>query len=216
MGIFCNFPLRAILRGLDRPVGQVSHPDWGNTPTYRVPDRHLETSAGLEPQSHRCRLGGCFGRRIDGFRFLVYLVVFAHPGNPSICPKDTDAWDGLSMAPSRPLEWEVHRFGLWIKAGGGFAGFGCGKELPASWKAEGPCLHKSARGERKMIAPCFFPRTAKHWGSNLRYREWESVTPIPGSCFPLVFLSPSLSGQMPDAVTLAPGSFCVSQSAVRC
>ena len=26
-----------------------------------------------------------------------------------------------------------------------------------------------------------------------------------GSCFPLVFLSPSLSGQMPDAVTVAPG-----------
>ena len=26
--------------------------------------------------------------------------------------------------------------------------------------------------------------------------------PIPESCFPLVFLSPSLSGQMPDAVTL--------------
>ena len=24
-------------------------------------------------------------------------------------------------------------------------------------------------------------------------------------CFPLVFLSPNLSGQMPDAVTLAPG-----------
>ena len=45
-----------------------------------------------------------------------------------------------------------------------------------------------------------------------------------GSCFPLVFLSPSLSGQMPDAVTLAPGSclplvsLClpVSASAVRC
>ena len=63
----------------------------------------------------------------------------------------------------------------------------------------------------------FFPQAAKHWGSNLRYREWESVTPVPGSCFPLVFLSPSLSGQMPDAVTLTPGSFprlypCVSQS----
>ena len=27
----------------------------------------------------------------------------------------------------------------------------------------------------------FFPQTAKHWGSNLRYREWESVTPILGS-----------------------------------
>ena len=73
----------------------------------------------------------------------------------------------------------------------------------------------------------FFPQTAKRWGSNLRYREWESVTPAPGSCFPLVFLSPSLSGQMPDAVTPAPRSclplvslclpvsrlsFCVSQA----
>ena len=63
----------------------------------------------------------------------------------------------------------------------------------------------------------FFPQTAKHWGSNLGYREWESVTPIPGSCFPLVFLSPSLSGQMPDTVTPAPGSClrlspCVSQA----
>ena len=48
------------------------------------------------------------------------------------------------------------------------------------------------------------------------------MTPIPGSCFPLVFLSPSLSGQMPDAVTLAPGSclplvaLCLPVSAVRC
>ena len=84
-----------------------------------------------------------------------------------------------------------------------------------------------------------FPQTAKHWGSNLRYRESESVTPIPGSCFPLAFLSPSLSGQMPrccdagsgvspslrgqmpDAVTLAPGRVsrlppCLPVAAVRC
>ena len=64
--------------------------------------------------------------------------------------------------------------------------------------------------------------------------------PVPGSCFPLVFLSlrsdascdagsgvasclpvsPSLSGQMPDAVTLAPVSclvsLCLPVSAVRC
>ena len=52
------------------------------------------------------------------------------------------------------------------------------------------CLHA-------VIFACLFfsPQTAKHWGSNLRYREWESVTPVPGSCFPLVFLSPSLSGR---------------------
>ena len=38
------------------------------------------------------------------------------------------------------------------------------------------------------------------------------MTPIPGSCFPLVFLSPSLSGQMP---TLAPGS-CLPVSPSLC
>ena len=32
------------------------------------------------------------------------------------------------------------------------------------------------------------------------------MTPVPESCFLLVFLSPSLFGQMPDAVTLTPGS----------
>ena len=50
-----------------------------------------------------------------------------------------------------------------------------------------------------------FPQTVKHWGSNLRYRKWENVTPVPGSYFPLVSLSFSLSGQMPAAVTPAPG-----------
>ena len=92
--------------------------------------------------------------------------------------------------------------------------------------------------------PSFIPQTAKHWGSNLRYKEWESVTPVPGSCFPLVSqsprsdarccdagsgvlspaclpVSPSLRGQMPDAVTLATGSclllvsLCLPVSAVR-
>ena len=37
------------------------------------------------------------------------------------------------------------------------------------------------------------------------------MTPVPGSCFPLVFLSPSLSGQMPDAVTVvSPACLAVS------
>ena len=36
-----------------------------------------------------------------------------------------------------------------------------------------------------------------------------------GSCFPLVFLSPSLSGQMPDAVMVAPGS-CLPVSPSLC
>ena len=33
-----------------------------------------------------------------------------------------------------------------------------------------------------------FPLTAKHWGSNLRYREWESVMPVPvlfSACLPV-------------------------------
>ena len=52
-----------------------------------------------------------------------------------------------------------------------------------------------------------FPQTAKHWGSNLRYREWESVTPVFSACLPVSqSLRSSLFGQMPDAVTLAPGS----------
>ena len=58
----------------------------------------------------------------------------------------------------------------------------------------------------------FSPKQRRIRGSNLRYREWESVTPIPGSCFPLVFLF------LPDAVTPAPGGgvsrlfACVSKS----
>ena len=130
---------------------------------------------------------------------------------------------------------------------------GCGSGEPATGVGQGQCgghrgrcglRERSLRQQPQLAAQWkrasypIIPQTAKHWGSNLRYREWESVTPVPGSCFPLVFLSPSLSGQMPDAVTvvcpaclpvspslcgqmpdavtLAPGllSSCVSQSAM--
>ena len=93
--------------------------------------------------------------------------------------------------------------------------------LPQLLRLGENCLHfEDSRGIVCISHFCVFPQPAKHLGSNLRYREWESVTPVPGSCFPLVFLSPSLSSlssQIPDAVTLAPGSFprlspCVSQS----
>ena len=79
--------------------------------------------------------------------------------------------------------------------------------------------HRPGHGLSIRLVQCFsfvfFPQTAKHWGSNLGHGEWESVTPIPGPVFCLCFLSPSLSGQMPDAVTLAPGS-CLPVSPSLC
>ena len=61
---------------------------------------------------------------------------------------------------------------------------------PPSLRRRDCCIWRSTVQAGKgwsASAESVVPQTVKHWGSNLRYREWESVTPVPGytdlSCF---------------------------------
>lgn len=59
----------------------------------------------------------CFGRKMEGFRFLVYLVVFSYQGNPSVCPKRTPMGRNLNRAFGVFLGLPRSAFGRTVEAG---------------------------------------------------------------------------------------------------
>ena len=127
------------------------------------------------------------------------FVGVAQGGFPLNFPKDSALFSTLVLG-THQTSFALLSLGLLKPENSDWFGFRL--VLGGSWKP----LSRIKHGERQVSFRCpvdsaiclqFFAQTAKHWGSNLRYREWESVTPVPGPVFRLSSCILSVRCQIP-------------------